>query len=65
MEIKDKIKIKVDSRERFERELYKTRALDYFALVIEANLSDLVNSHYRSEMNPKSAIQSLLVFSIR
>ncbi|MBW1692145.1 MAG: ERCC4 domain-containing protein [Deltaproteobacteria bacterium] len=52
-------------RERFEKELYKARALDYFALVIEATLSDLANGNYRSQMGPKSAVQSLLAFSIR
>ena len=52
-------------RDRFERELYRARALDYFALVIEASLSDLASGKYRSQMNPKSAIQSLLAFSVR
>lgn len=52
-------------RERFERELHKGRALEYFCLVIEASLSDLINGRYRSDMNPKSAIQSLLAFSVR
>ena len=52
-------------RDRFERELHRGRALDYFALVIEATLSDLANGEYRSKMNPKSAVQSLLAFSIR
>lgn len=52
-------------RERFERELYKSRALDYFALIIEGSLSDLAGGQYRSKMSPKSAIQSLLAFSIR
>lgn len=52
-------------RERFERELHIGRALDYFALVIEASLSDLAHGRYRSKMNPKSAIQSLVAFSVR
>ena len=52
-------------RERFERELYKARALDYFALVTEASLKDFINHNYRSQMEPKAAIQSLLAFSIR
>lgn len=52
-------------RDRFERELFKGKALDYFALVIEASLTDLANGRYRSETNPKSAIQSLLAFSVR
>jgi len=64
-ELNDLISCLTAGRERFERELYKAQALDYFALVIEASLSDLVGGKYRSEMNPKSAIQSLLAFSIR
>jgi len=64
-EIKDLIACLTADRERFERELHRGKALDYFALVIEATLSDLVNGHYRSRMLPKSAIQSLLAFSVR
>lgn len=52
-------------RDRFERELFKGRSLDYFCLVIECSLSDLANGNYRSQMGPKSAVQSLLAFSIR
>jgi len=64
-ELNDLIGCLTNGRGRFEKELFKGKALDYFALVIEASLSDLVNGHYRSEMNPKSAVQSLLAFSIR
>ena len=52
-------------RERFERELFRGRALDYFAIVIECSLTDIVSGDYRSKMPPKSAIQSLLAFSVR
>ena len=54
-----------NGRERFERELHRGRALDYFAIVIECTLSDLANGDYRSRMTSRSAIQSLLTFSIR
>ena len=63
--IDDLIGCLTTGRERFARELHKGKALDYFALVIEASLSDLANGRYRSRMLPKSAIQSLLAFSIR
>ncbi|MBC8394147.1 MAG: ERCC4 domain-containing protein [Deltaproteobacteria bacterium] len=63
--IDDLIGCLTTGRDRFERELYRGRALDYFALVIEASLSDLSNGRYKSEMNPKAAVQSLLAFSIR
>ena len=52
-------------REWFERELHRGRALDYFALVVETSLSAIANGQYRSKMLPKSAMQSLLTFSIR
>jgi len=64
-ELNDLIGCLTTGRERFEKELHKGKALDYFALVIEASLSDLINGRYRSQMTPKSVIQSLLAFSIR
>ena len=64
-ELGDLINCLSHDRARFEKELYKARALDYFALVIEASLSDLANGNYWSQMGPKSAIQSLLAFSVR
>ena len=44
-------------RDRFERKLHRGLALDYFALVVEASLSDLVNGRYRTNMLSKSAVQ--------
>ena len=64
-ELNDLIGCLTKGRDRFERELFRAKALDYFALVIECSLSDLINGNYRSNMNPKSAIQSLLAFSVR
>lgn len=64
-ELNDLIGCLTTGRDRFERELFKGKALDYFALVIEGNLSDIANGRYMSEMEPKAAIQSLLAFSIR
>jgi ERCC4-type nuclease len=61
----DLISCLCDGRERFERELYRGRALDFFALVIECTLSDIVSGNYRSKMTPRSAIQSILTFSVR
>ena len=54
-----------NDRDRFERELFKGRALDYLCLVIEATLEDIAMHKYRSEMLPKAAIQSLVAFSVR
>jgi len=64
-ELGDLINCLSHERNRFERELYRMRSLDYGALVIEASLSDIANGSYWSQMSPKSAIQSLLAFSIR
>ncbi len=64
-ELNDLIGSLTTGRERLEKELWRGKALDYFALVVEASLSDIINHNYRSEMDPKSAIQSLLAFSIR
>lgn len=64
-EINDLIGCLTSDRERFEKELHRGKALDYFALVIEASLRDLANGKYHSQMNPRSAVQSLLAFSIR
>ncbi len=63
--VDDLIGCLTSGRERFERELHRGKALDYFGLVIEASLSDLSNGRYRSEMKPRAAVQSLLTFSIR
>jgi len=64
-ELNDLIGCLTTDRERFKKELHKGKALDYFALVIEGSLSDVTNGRYRSQMNPKSAIQSLIAFSVR
>ena len=64
-ELNDLIGCLTQNRERFERELYRGRALDYFVLVGEFSLSDIIEHRYRSEMLPRAAIQSLLAFSIR
>ncbi len=63
--INDLIACLTTDRERFEKELHRGRALDYFALLIEASLSDLSNGQYQSKMLPKAAVQSLMAFSIR
>jgi len=64
-ELNDLIGCLTTGRERFKKELFKAKALDYFALVVEASLSDIVDHNYRSQMAPKAAIQSLVAFSIR
>jgi ERCC4-type nuclease len=52
-------------RQRFERELHRGKALDYFCVIVEATLADIAKGDYRSRMTPKAAIQSLMAFSVR
>tara|TARA_B100000315_G_C14419373_1_gene514813 strand:- start:48 stop:515 length:468 start_codon:yes stop_codon:yes gene_type:complete len=52
-------------RDRFKKELQKGSQLPYFGLVIESSLSDLDNGRYGSAMLPKSAVQTLLSWSVK
>jgi hypothetical protein len=53
------------NRERFERELARGRHYELFAVVVEASMVDVSRGRYRSEMNPQSALQSIITFQIR
>jgi DNA excision repair protein ERCC-4 len=52
-------------RDRFVRELEKLAKYDYAAVVIECSLSDFIKPPPRSELNPRSAINSLVAWSVR
>jgi len=52
-------------RDRFERELFKARSLDFFAVVVECTLEDIAEHRYASMMLPTAALQSLVAFSVR
>lgn len=52
-------------RERFERELIRAAALDFFAVVIEGTCHELAQGQYRSRLNPHSACQSIAAFMAR
>ena len=54
-----------DNRRRFERELMRGSMLDFFAVVIEADLADVKAGRYRSAMKPHSVLQSVCAFSVR
>jgi ERCC4-type nuclease len=64
-ELNDLIGCFTSERERFERELSKARHFELFCIVVESELSDLADGNYRSEMNPASAIQSMVAFMVR
>lgn len=63
--INDLVQSLCHDRERFEAELARSRDMEYFALVIEGSLTDMSKGRYRSQMQPKAVVQSLLAFSIR
>lgn len=53
-------------RQRFERELMKARNLcRHFSIVIESDLNTIAKGEYRSKMQPKAVIQSLICYSVR
>jgi len=52
-------------RKRFIRELERLSKYDYAAILIESSLQDFLKVPKFSEMNPRSAINSLISWSIR
>jgi DNA excision repair protein ERCC-4 len=54
-----------EGRDRFERELQRSKGLDAFAVVIEASMQDMAEHKYRSRMKPHAALQSVLAFTMR
>ena len=53
------------NRDRFERELARGWHYDLFAVVVEANLSDVSQGTYQSAMRPQAALQSIIAFQVR
>ena len=53
------------NRERFERELSRSRPYELFCIVVEANLSDIANGSYQSNLKPTAALQTIAAFFIR
>lgn len=53
------------NRERFEKELARGAALHRFCVLVEGTLEDISRHHYRSQMQPTAALQSLFAFQIR
>lgn len=53
-------------RERFERELERLNALQFSAVIVEANLDDVVlRPPHRSRLNPIAAYQSIIAWQVR
>jgi DNA excision repair protein ERCC-4 len=54
-----------NGRDRFVRELERLTQYQHRALVIEGSLSDVIGGFDRSAVHPKSAIGSLIAWSVR
>lgn len=53
-------------RDRFERELARLAALDFAAVVVEAEWSEVLNRPPpRSSLNPKAVIRSVMAWQVR
>lgn len=52
-------------RVRFEKELARARSYELFAVVVEANLDDVIHGRFRSQMTSKAALGSITALSVR
>lgn len=63
--LQDLIACLTKGRKRFERELTRARHYELFAVVVESSMDAVRLGHYRSSMNPHSALQSIIAFQVR
>lgn len=61
----DLVSCLAQGRARFERELVRARELEAFAVVVEGGFDDLHRGRYRSKLNPHSACQSVMAFTVK
>jgi DNA excision repair protein ERCC-4 len=54
-----------ENRERFERELERSRGIDCFVLLIEASWASIELQQYRSKISPRAVIGSLYAWRQR
>tara|TARA_Y100000310_G_C20179146_1_gene577302 strand:- start:96 stop:536 length:441 start_codon:yes stop_codon:yes gene_type:complete len=52
-------------RNRFRRELEKARDYDFFAVVVECDLFDIINGNYQSNAHPSSILSTLFMWQVR
>lgn len=64
-ELQDLVGCLSGERDRFERELARLRGYDSAAVIVEEPMSALRQGRYRGHLNPNSAWQSVLAFSMR
>lgn len=61
----DLVQCLAGSRERFVRELERSRALESFCVIVEAPWEALAKGEYRSQLLPQAACQSVASFMAR
>lgn len=61
----DLIQCLAGSRERFVRELERSRALESFCVIVEGSWQELAQGQYRSQLRPQAACQSVAAFMAR
>jgi DNA excision repair protein ERCC-4 len=52
-------------RDRFSRELARAQSFEYFAVIIEGRLDDIMAGRYRSRMSSNAVIESIAALSVR
>ena len=63
--LSDLVQCLAGSRERFVRELERSRALESFCVIVEAPWEALAKGEYRSQLRPQAACQSVAAFMAR
>ncbi len=61
----DLVQCLAGSRDRFVRELERSRALESFCVIVEAPWEALAKGEYRSQLRPQAACQSVAAFMAR
>ena len=64
-ELNDLIGCLTVGRDRFERELERSRSLDYFAVVAECSMEDIARHRYTSAAKPHAMLMSILALQMR
>ncbi len=54
-----------NGRTRFEKELARAQAIPHFWVICEGSYQEILNGDYRSQMNPRSAFQSIVALMTR
>lgn len=62
--VEDLVSTVIRSRERFARELEKLTTYDSACVVVEGNLSDVLDANYRSGANPNSVFGSVMAIIV-